>query len=135
MARALDLDSAQAARVQAVLDSLRVEVAQAVREGPESLRSVALSGRRRLEEALPTDRRVRFQQWMQEHHARMMRRMGGGMMRDGAMAPGTTPVPDTPGGMTPARDSGRGMMGPGMMHRDGRGSGMMNRRNPGNRAP
>lgn len=113
MADALDLDPAQGARVRSVLDSLRVEVGQAVQSGPDSLRSVARRARQRLEEALPPDRRPRFREWMQDHHARMMRDMGGGMMGPGqGMGPG----------MMRGRGRGGGRMGPGMMQ-PGRDSG------------
>lgn len=83
MDAALGLDAAQQARVRAVLDSLRADVARAAQAGPDSLRNVARRGRQRLEDALPADRRVPFQQWMQQHHARMMREMGGGMRQGG----------------------------------------------------
>lgn len=108
MDAALDLDAAQAARVRAVLDSLRTEVVQAAQAGPDSLRDVARRGRQRLQDALPADRRASFQQWMQQHHARMMQEMGGGMMQ----GPGMGPVMmGRPGG------AGR-MMGPGRARRD-----------------
>jgi hypothetical protein len=99
LARALDLNPGEADRVESVLDSLQVQVADAFQQGPDSLRSVALRARARLEQALPPDRRGPFQDWMQEHHNRMMREMGGGMMRGrggpGGMMRGMMQGPDT----------------------------------------
>lgn len=118
MAQALNLDAAQGARVNSVLDSLSAEVSQAVQGGPDSLRDVARRARQRLENALPPDRRASFQTWMQQHHARMMEQMGGGIMGSGAgMTPGMMQSTDTTtSGMMGRRrmgtDSGRG----GMMH-------------------
>lgn len=118
LSAALDLDPAQGARVRSVLDSLQSEVSEAARAGVDSLRSVSLHGRRRLENALPPDRRAAFQAWMQRRHAQMMEEMGGGMRGRGRMM--------GPGGMRggpqggPGRMRGRGggrrgMMGPGTM--------------------
>ncbi|HZD80660.1 MAG TPA: hypothetical protein VE646_11565 [Actinomycetota bacterium] len=129
LVRALDLDSTQRARVDAVLDSLQVEMTGAVTAGPDSLRSVARRGRQRLEDALPPDRRAPFRQWMQAHHARMMQYMGRGMMGpDSGAGP-----PMTPGGrMGPGMMRPDGGMGPGMMGPDsGRGTGMMGPRGRG----
>lgn len=139
MARALDLDPVQDARVRSVLDSLQVEVGQALQSGPDSLGTVARRARQRLEQALPADRRARFRDWMQEHHARMMDQMGGGAMGGGpGMGAGMMPAPDTPrngvngGMMMQGRDTTRdGGMGPGMMSppdtgtAEGPGPGMM----------
>jgi hypothetical protein len=137
LSSALNLDPAQGARVRSVLDSLQTVVSQAALAGADSLRSVSVEGRRRLEEALPPDRRVAFQQWMEQRHAQMMREMGGGMMgrgrmrgpragRGGMRGAGDTvrpPFGGRGGGMGPRMmhgpDSGRGrVMGPGMMRSD-----------------
>lgn len=137
LSSALNLDPAQGARVRSVLDSLQTVVSEAAQAGADSLRSVSVEGRRRLEDALPPDRRAAFQQWMEQRHAQMMRGMGGGMMgrgrrmgpragRGGMRGPGDTTRPRRGGGrgmtgpgMMQAPDSGRGrMMGPGMMRRD-----------------
>jgi hypothetical protein len=123
--------------VRSVLDSLQTVVSQAALAGADSLRSVSVEGRRRIEEALPPDRRAAFRQWMEQRHAQMMREMGGGMMGRGRMMgpqgrrggmPGTADTLRAPRGgrrgmrgpgMMQAPDSGRGrMMGPGMMRRD-----------------
>lgn len=89
MGDALELDQGQSARIRALLDTLRVDMSQALMEGPDSLRTMARHARERLEEALPPDRRMRFRDWMQDHHARMMEHMGGGMMGPGGgMGPG-----------------------------------------------
>lgn len=136
MEAALNLTPSQAARVRAVLDSLRGEVVQAAQAGPDSLRDVAQRARQRLEEALPMDRRASFQEWMQQHHARMMQQMGGGMMQGGAgmrpMGPGMmgSPAgggrmmgpPDSTGGAKQPRGGMSGMMGPGMMGPGRKGS-------------
>jgi hypothetical protein len=137
LSSALNLDPAQGARVRSVLDSLQTVVSQAALAGADSLRSVSVEGRRRIEEALPPDRRAAFRQWMEQRHAQMMREMGGGMMGRGRMMgpqgrrggmPGTADTLRAPRGgrrgmrgpgMMQAPDSGRGrMMGPGMMRRD-----------------
>lgn len=108
MARSLDLAPADRARVQRLLDSLEVEVAEAAGSGPDSLRSVARRARARLEGALPPAARPEFRRWMQGQHRRMMERMHG---------PGAAPMhPDM---MGPTHRDG---MGP--RHREGRG-GMM----------
>lgn len=133
MADALDLDASQNGRVRRVLDSLRADLARAAQAGPDSLRDAAQRGRRRLEEALPPDRRPHFEAWMDEHHARMMQMMGSGMMHSsdsGGMmrVPGETP-PDSGTMMGPGvirTDTGRGgMMRPGMMGPDSGSDGMM----------
>ncbi len=115
MSRALDLDPGQRARVRSVLDSIRIEMSQALEQGPDSLRAVAQRGQERLRQALPPDRRGRFRTWMQWHHARMMQQMGGGMMGPrGGRGPGAGPG---------------GGMGPGPMRRRGPG-GMMGTDSP-----
>ena len=120
MTAALDLDASEAARVRAVLDTLRVELARAAEAGPDSLGSAARRGRQRLEAALPAERRERFRTWMSEHHARMMGEMRGGMMGPPAAGMGRPGMMDSAGGM---------MMGPEMMGGDslgrGAGEGMM----------
>ncbi len=84
MADALELEPGDRARVEALLDSLRVEVTQAARQSPESLQVVARRARQRLEAVLPPDRRGPFQDWMRGHHQRMMDHMRhGGMMGGG----------------------------------------------------
>ncbi len=126
MVRSLDLDPVQGARVRSVLDSLRGEVARAAAAGPDSLRDVAQRARQRLEDVLPPDRRPQFQRWMQQHHDRMMARMGGGMMGRGMMRGGGRGGGMMRGG--PPGDSGAMRPGPGgrgrMMGGTGRG-GMM----------
>lgn len=110
MSRALDLDPGQRARVRSVLDSIRIEMSQALENGPDSLRTVAQRGQERLQQALPPDRREQFRTWIQWHHARMMQRMGGGMMGPrGGRGPGMGPG----GGMGPGpmRRGPGGMMG------------------------
>ena len=83
MADALDLDTAQQARVRALLSDLEASVAQAALEGPGSLQRAARDARRRLEAELPPDRRERFRDWMSGHHDRMMDHMcSDDMMRD-----------------------------------------------------
>ncbi len=135
MATALHLDAAQGARVRAVLDSLQSEVARGAAEGPDSLRVAAERARRRLENALPPDRRPQFQQWMQQHHDRMMRRMRGGAMGGGGMmgrgmgprmtAPDTTVPPGQGrGGQRRGGRRGGAMMGGGMMGPDSGGGGV-----------
>lgn len=124
LGRALDLDPAERARVGAVLDSLRGEVATAAEQSPESLRVVARRARGRLEEAIPADRREAFRVWMQGHHQRMMQRMGP-MMRGGM------PMHEM---MGPEGGPGTEMMGPGMGRDSASGGGMM-RRGPGRRGP
>lgn len=90
MADALDLDSAQQARVAALLESLQASVVHAAQEGPASLQAAARDARRRLEEGLPPDRRERFRSWMSGHHERMMEHMcdddmmGSRMHREGS---------------------------------------------------
>jgi len=81
MARALDLDSTQEARVTALLQDLEVQVAQATREGPAALQQAARNARNRLEEEIPADRRERFRSWMGEHREWMSEQMcDDGMM-------------------------------------------------------
>ena len=81
MARALDLDSTQEARVAALLQDLEVQVAQATREGPAALQQAARNARNRLEEEIPADRRKRFRRWMGEHREWMSEQMcDDGMM-------------------------------------------------------
>jgi len=81
MARALDLDSTQEARVAALLQDLEVQVAQATREGPAALQQAARNARNRLEEEIPADRRERFRSWMGEHREWMSEQMcDDGMM-------------------------------------------------------
>lgn len=117
MARSLELDPATRARVAAVLDSLRGEVAAAAAAGPGSLRAAARRARQRLHDVLPPDRRPAFRRWMKSRHREMMERMhsgegpgaGGRHMpmhrRDSAggmmMGPG-----GGPGGMMRGRDGG-----------------------------
>lgn len=110
MARSLDLAPADRVRVRRLLDSLEVEVAEAARSGPDSLRSVARRARIRLEGALPPGARLEFRRWMQSQHRRMMERMHG---------PGAGPV--RPDGMGPMHRQGGGMMEPdgGMMRPGG----------------
>lgn len=117
MVTALHLDAAQEARVRAVLDSLHGDLARAAQGGTDSLVSAALQGRRRLEAALPPDRRQSFQAWMQQHHASMMEQMGGGMMGprggtggDSATSPGGAHMQGRMPGMMRGEDSGTGMM-------------------------
>lgn len=117
MARSLELDPAARARVAAVLDSLRGEVAAAAAAGPDSLRAAARRARRRLHDVLPPDRRPAFRRWMQSRHREMMERMHPG----GATGPGGRHM------RMHRDDSARGMMmgpggGPGGMMR-GRGDG------------
>jgi hypothetical protein len=95
MAHALALDPAERARVGAVLDSLRPEIASAAAQGPDSLELATRRARRRIADALPPGRRAQFQQWLDARHShmiQMMRRfgpgMGPGMMGPGAAAPG-----------------------------------------------
>ncbi len=99
LSEALGLNPSETDRVESVLDSLQVQVSEAFQAGPDSLRSVALRARARLEEALPPNRRAHFQEWMQEHHNRMMQEMGGGTMRGrggrGGMMRGMMQSPDT----------------------------------------
>ena len=92
MSEALDLDTADRDRVRALLDSVESDVVEAASAGSDSLRAVSRLARERLEQALPPDRRDRFQRWMREHHNSMMegmrtggmgRMMGGGMMGRG----------------------------------------------------
>lgn len=106
MADVLDLDAGERARVTAVLDSLETSVARAALEGPASLQEAARGARQRLEQALPADRRGRFQSWMSGHHARMMKRMCGERATRGEpmMGPGMMP------GRMPAEAEGRGRM-------------------------
>ena len=81
MARALDLDNAQQARVTELLQELEVQVAQATREGPAALQQAARNARQRLEEEIPPDRRDRFRSWMGEHRKWMSEQMcDDGMM-------------------------------------------------------
>lgn len=89
MAARLDLSRSDEARIRALLDSLHAEVAAAAQQGPDSLRTVARSAHQRLEAALPPEARAEFRIWMQEHHRRMMERMGGAPMHGpGSMGPG-----------------------------------------------
>ena len=87
LSEALDLDAAQQTRVGEVLDSLEAEIAAAASRGADSLREVARTASRRLEESLPSDRRSGFRTWMQQHGQRMMRDMwrGMGAMEDDGM--------------------------------------------------
>lgn len=120
LSAALDLDPAQGARVRSVLDSLQTDVSEAAQAGVDSLRSISLEGRRRLEDALPPDRRAAFQQWMRQRHAQMMEEMGGGMMGRGRMmGPGAMRGGPRggPGRMRGRGGGRRGMMGPGAMQR------------------
>ncbi len=84
MADALELEAADRARVEALLDSLRVQVAQAAQQSPESLQVADRHARQQLVAVLPADRRDQFQEWMRGHHQRMMEHMRhGGMIRGG----------------------------------------------------
>jgi len=122
LSRDLNLDPDQQARVRSVLDSLQIEVSRALEEGPDSLRGIARRARLRLEGALPPDRRGAFRTWMQQHHTRMMREMGGGMMGPGGRrGPGMMRMRGGRGGMVgPDSPSGArgGGMGRGMMGAD-----------------
>lgn len=91
LARTLELDPVQSARVSALLDSLRPGLARAAEQGPDSLRAATARARARIAGALPPVRRREFQRWLDAHHARMMEtmhRMGPGMMDSGRMGPG-----------------------------------------------
>lgn len=75
MAQDLDLDAPDLERVPTLLDSVESDLAEAASAGPDSLRAFSRRARERLENALPRDRQDRFQDWMQEHHNRMMEGM------------------------------------------------------------
>jgi hypothetical protein len=80
MATRLGLSSSEAVHVQALLDSLHVEIHEAIPRGPDSLRTAVRDAQRRIEAALPPEARSEFRAWMREHHARMMGRMHGAGM-------------------------------------------------------
>jgi hypothetical protein len=107
LADSLRLDSGQRARVRQVVDSLDTEILRASTKGPEALRLTAQQAQQRLEDAVPADRRSDLQAWMQRHHARMMRLMGGGSMMGPGMQHGRSMMGPT--------SAGSGMMGGGMM--------------------
>lgn len=100
LARSLELGPDDRARVRALLDSLRDDVAGAAAAGPDSLRAAARAARRRLHEALPPDRRPAFRRWMEHRHRQMMERMHPGG-RHPMHGPGMRMRRDdsTPGGM------------------------------------
>lgn len=75
LARSLELSPDERARVRAVLDSLRDEVAAAAAAGPDSLRAAARAARHRLHDALPPEHRPAFRRWIQHRHRQMMERM------------------------------------------------------------
>lgn len=87
MAARLGLSVSEQARIRALLDTMHNEMSAAAQHGSDSLHSVARNAHQRLEAALPPDARAEFRAWIQEHHRRMMERMGGERM-DG---PGSTP--------------------------------------------
>lgn len=73
----LGLAPSDAAHVQALLDSLHVEIGMAMQEDPDSLAPLVRSAQRRIEEALPPDVRPAFRDWMRAHHRQMRARMHG----------------------------------------------------------
>jgi hypothetical protein len=88
MAARLGLSSSEAARVQALLDSLHVDIHGAIPHGPDSLQSAIRDAQRRIEEALPPDARSEFRVWIREQHEHTMEhiadRIRGGRTDHGA---------------------------------------------------
>jgi hypothetical protein len=80
LAARLDLTSAEEARLQALLDSLRTEIHAVVQRAPDSLGMAVRNAQLRIEAALPPAARSEFRAWMREHHAEMRGRMHGGPM-------------------------------------------------------
>ena len=84
LATALSLNARQTADIAALVDSIGWTLSEAIERDPESLPVVARESRLRLEEAIPDDRRPRFQTWMDGRRSEMLGRMRGrGMMRGG----------------------------------------------------
>ncbi|MBI4501265.1 MAG: hypothetical protein HY700_08905 [Gemmatimonadetes bacterium] len=114
LARALDLNATERVRVEALLDTLRPAISRAAFQGGDSLRWAARLAQQRLEAALPPDRRAQFENWMTDHHRRMMDRMGpGATMGPGWEGAGGSGGMMGPGGRGRMGPSGGGMMGPG----------------------
>lgn len=89
----LGLSADEAARLDALLDSLHGAVTEAAADGPEALRAATEAAHRQIEASLPPDARPAFHAWMQERRDHMMHRMhpgamGPGMMRGGGMGSG-----------------------------------------------
>lgn len=76
LADRLGLAPEEEARLQALLDSVHVEVTAAAADGPEALRAATDRAHRTIAASLPPESRAAFHEWMQEHHEHMMHRLG-----------------------------------------------------------
>ena len=84
LSTALNLNIRQRDEIAALIDSIGWRISEAIERDPESLPVVARESRVRLEQAIPDDRRPRFQTRMDGRRSEMLGRIRGrGMMRGG----------------------------------------------------
>lgn len=84
LSTALNLSIRQRDEIAALMDSIGWSISEALERNPESLPVVARESRARLEQAIPDDRRPRFQNWIDGRRSEMLDRMRGrGMMWGG----------------------------------------------------
>jgi len=81
LSEALSLSMGERDRLAALLDSIGMDMRDAIENHPDSLRSVARDARTRLEHAVPPDRRQGFRRWMDGRRSEMLDRMRRGDMR------------------------------------------------------
>jgi hypothetical protein len=84
LSTALNLSIRQRDEIAALMDSIGWSISEALERNPETLPVVARESRARLEQAIPDDRRPRFQNWIDGRRSEMLDRMRGrGMMWGG----------------------------------------------------